>query len=245
MNTPIDPLAQENRPQINEQRRRLAKAGLSAPVVIGALLSRPVLADAPHHCTISGQLSGNTSTHDQSIKCNSLGTKKASDWVLLWRNWSGTNNDFYIINNIRKPYAYARDFGSSPNSLTQFEGAYRAIANNANVTTRAATVLEVLLGHVPTYDIVAGTFSLTEVDPNYTLTPRKPARASLLLGQEALVAYLNAIADAPNFPLDKGEVVTIFNSIYNTGSYAINSGTKTGIWYPADVLAYFQSLHSL
>ena len=33
MNTPIDPKDQENRPQINEQRRRLAKGGLAAPCI--------------------------------------------------------------------------------------------------------------------------------------------------------------------------------------------------------------------
>jgi hypothetical protein len=72
MNTPIDPQAQENRPQINEQRRRLTKGGLAAPIVVGALLSRPVLGAAPHNCTISGQLSGNVSTHTQG-DCTLLG----------------------------------------------------------------------------------------------------------------------------------------------------------------------------
>ena len=74
MNTQIDPQAQEIRPQINQQRRRLAKAGLAAPVVIGTLLSRPVLAEAPHHCTISGQMSGNASPRlGDNVECNTLG----------------------------------------------------------------------------------------------------------------------------------------------------------------------------
>ena len=73
MNTPIEPNTPDTRPQVNEQRRRLTKGGLAAPVVMGTLLSRPVLGAAPHHCTISGQVSGNMSTHDQSILCSNLG----------------------------------------------------------------------------------------------------------------------------------------------------------------------------
>ncbi len=89
MNTPIDPQDQENRPQINEQRRRLAKAGLAAPVVMGALLSRPVLgANAPHNCTISGKLSGNTSTHGEEVVCSTLGLSPG-----YWKNHTAAWGD--------------------------------------------------------------------------------------------------------------------------------------------------------
>ena len=80
MNTPIEPNTPDTRPQVNEQRRRLTKGGLAAPVVMGTLLSRPVLGAAPHHCTISGQVSGNMSTHDQSILCSTLG-RSPSNWA--------------------------------------------------------------------------------------------------------------------------------------------------------------------
>ncbi len=77
MNTPIDPQDQENRPQINEQRRRLAKGGLAAPIVVGTLLSRPVLGATPWKCTVSGQLSGNVSGHETET-CTSLGKSYAT-----------------------------------------------------------------------------------------------------------------------------------------------------------------------
>ncbi len=86
MNTPIDPQAQETPPQINEQRRRLAKVGLATPVVIGTLLSRPVLG-AAHNCTISGQLSGNVSTHTQG-DCSELGTSHTQ----LIKDYKNANN---------------------------------------------------------------------------------------------------------------------------------------------------------
>lgn len=69
MNTLIEPKDQDSLPQIDEQRRRLSKGGLVAPIVLGTLLSRPVLGAAPYNCTISGKLSGNTSSHGQPVSC--------------------------------------------------------------------------------------------------------------------------------------------------------------------------------
>lgn len=69
MNTPIEPNVQDTRSQVDEQRRRLAKGGLVAPIVLGTLLSRPVLGAAPYNCTISGQISGNVSSHGEDQPC--------------------------------------------------------------------------------------------------------------------------------------------------------------------------------
>jgi hypothetical protein len=73
MNTPIEPKAEITHPQVDEKRRRLAKGGLAAPIVLGTLLSRPVLGAAPYNCTISGQMSGNVSSHGEPVSCRSLG----------------------------------------------------------------------------------------------------------------------------------------------------------------------------
>ncbi len=54
--------------QPNVMRRRLTKGGLATPVVLASLASKPVLADfnlgVPWNCTLSGQLSGNMSGHE-------------------------------------------------------------------------------------------------------------------------------------------------------------------------------------
>ena len=55
----------------NETRRRLTKSALAGSVILGSLLSRPVLG-APYHCTVSGQLSGNLSNHTAE-PCFNLG----------------------------------------------------------------------------------------------------------------------------------------------------------------------------
>ncbi len=72
MNNPIEHSTPEASPKIDQQRRRLAKGGLAAPVVIGTLLSRPVLGATPWKCTVSGQLSGNVSGHETET-CAALG----------------------------------------------------------------------------------------------------------------------------------------------------------------------------
>ncbi len=50
---------------VDLNRRRLTKASLATPAVLGFLTSRTVLGqDVPWNCTISGQVSGNVSTHE-------------------------------------------------------------------------------------------------------------------------------------------------------------------------------------
>jgi hypothetical protein len=66
-------------------RRRLARGGLAGTVVLSSLISRPVLGNfnnpnTPYDCTISGQLSGNTSPRaGDGVTCSSLG-KSPSEW---------------------------------------------------------------------------------------------------------------------------------------------------------------------
>lgn len=65
-------------PPVNEARRKLTKAGLAVPAVLGVLASKPVLA-VPWKCTVSGQVSGNVSGHEAEV-CSNLG-RSANGWV--------------------------------------------------------------------------------------------------------------------------------------------------------------------
>lgn len=64
-------------PPVNEGRRKLTKAGLAVPAVLGTLASKPVLARVPWKCTVSGQTSGNVSGHE-SESCANLGQGRQS-----------------------------------------------------------------------------------------------------------------------------------------------------------------------
>lgn len=72
-------------PPVNEARRKLTRAGLAIPAVLGTLASKPVLANVPWKCTISGQVSGNVSGHEQET-CTSQGQGRAT----LLTDYQGT-----------------------------------------------------------------------------------------------------------------------------------------------------------
>lgn len=50
-------------------RRRVAKSGLAIPVVLSTLGSKPVFGEVAYNCTISGQMSGNTSAPGPPVVC--------------------------------------------------------------------------------------------------------------------------------------------------------------------------------
>lgn len=64
---------QTNQPLVDSTRRRLTQGGLAVPVVLATLAGKNALAAAPYNCTVSGMLSGNTSSHGKPVSCNSLG----------------------------------------------------------------------------------------------------------------------------------------------------------------------------
>lgn len=66
----------ENKP-VDLSRRRLAKGGLAAPIVLASLVSKNALANPAYRCTISGQLSNNYSpvpadgtNRNSSVSCD-------------------------------------------------------------------------------------------------------------------------------------------------------------------------------
>lgn len=53
----------------NHSRRHFTKTGLGVGAVIATLASQPVLGAVPYNCTISGNTSGNVSSHGQPMSC--------------------------------------------------------------------------------------------------------------------------------------------------------------------------------
>ncbi len=220
-------------PQVDVSRRRLTKAGLVAPAVLGTLASRQVLGAAPYNCTISGMQSGNVSSHGEPVSCATLGSSPAT-YLAAWP----LDSDFYVHNAIHQNVAGARNFQGSPKSApTHFANAYRAHTISPS-DNRTATVLEVLLGYVPTYDNNWGYSPIA--DTNVQLQVRSGFTDSgFALGQEAIAAYLNA-ADQTKYPITQSDVVAMFNAVIVTGGIYDPLGAN---WNASQVLAYFKSLH--
>jgi hypothetical protein len=226
MNTPKDPITSEAQPLVNEQRRRLTRGGLAAPVVLGTLLSKPVLGAVAHNCTTSGNASGNVSTHTQGT-CSALGAGDITFWlkatptdcVTFWKSvipsWSQVISD----NN-----SNTRVFGNTLKVGLKFSAVYQPFdGGNAN----AVRLFNVLKGNV-----AGGIAGTTNIE----------------LGQEAVVALLNSLHGTyggNKFPLSPTDVVKMFNDVVNGGNYLVENCTGINCsWNAATVLDYFKSLHS-
>ncbi len=225
-----------NAGQPDALRRRLTQGGLAAPVVLATLLSKPVLGAAPHNCTISGQISGNLSTHEQGV-CTTLGSSPSVYAALAPASWPTSAGFLDWTSQFRR---YSVDFPDAPKSqFTKFRDAFEKVSPT-NVVSKA-TVRDVLVGCVTKLQV------LTACNPGWILRVKvgggflSDEALALSLGQETLTACMNAIANAPNFPLSLSNVVSMFNAvIVFGGTYNVAPGVN---WNATQVRDYFQSLH--
>lgn len=239
---------QTTQPPINAARRRLTQAGLAAPVVLATLASKNALATAPYNCTISGQLSGNTSTHGNTVNCNTLGhspgywrqTQHCDDW-----SYSSYFQGSGMVDGNFKPIKCPTLDGSKQSS----EGTLFTTAGFAKVFKCTDTTATVTHGHT------TSTSTVVEIacygDANF---PSGPGDATLLqvvcnggndaglasLGRAAVASLLNAYRFAPNYPLTPNDVVQMFNAVCKGGTYQVN---PTTFWTGDQVKAYFESLY--
>ncbi|HYP67191.1 MAG TPA: hypothetical protein VEP67_02945 [Thiobacillaceae bacterium] len=207
-------------PQVDVNRRRLTRAGLAAPGVLGILASRQVLGAAPYQCTISGQVSGNTSPGGPATRETCVIGDSRSTW-LLTLTWP-------VISR-----------GTLPNSGCQFNGSLvrgtnfngylgliNAFYNSAgggtcNVGTSSssnpATMLQVL-----------------NTDPSVQTGEQ------FQLGRATVVSLLNSYKYAPNYPVNAATIIEMFNATFNGGTYPA-SGTVN--WSRTQVITYLTSLY--
>lgn len=141
-------------PKINEGRRKLTKVGLAVPAVLGTLASKPVLANVPWKCTISGQVSGNVSGHENET-CNTLGSShaelsttfstnqatKLSDLfsgLTVFFHWNGTTNSLTTASSDPEATVYQILSSTAPTGL---EYAQKAVVILLNAKSIADTTL--------------------------------------------------------------------------------------------------------
>lgn len=179
---------------VDQGRRRFTRGGFVAPVVLGSLISKPVLgAGVPYICSISGKMSGNTSApRHRDVHCDELGRspgywKNHTDWVGYQRGDGkcpapkGTNFE----------QAFGVDaFRSHECIVYESSGTYPS-------GSRPATMLQVLQ---------AGGGGI------------KP------LGRAAVASLLNASSPAysSSYPLTPSEVVRLFKGVYQGGTVQVN-----------------------
>jgi len=186
MNTPTQPTDQDTLPKVDQRRRMLAKGGLVAPIVLGTLMSRPVLGAAPYHCTISGKLSGNVSPRPgANTPCKDLGRSPG-----FWGNQGGAHAQAWAP--ILQTALFSSVFADAYPGLTL----HQVVQNTGNGINNP------------------------------------------MLGRAAVASYLNAY-HMLNYPLTQIQIVTMFNAVYNGGTYQVS---PTVFWNAEDVKNYFHSL---
>ena len=245
MNTPIETQSETTLPQVDEKRRRLAKGGLAAPIVLGTLLSRPVLGAAPYNCTTSGQMSGNVSSHGTEVDCNTLG-RSPGYWRQPQKDWPVYTYGSGMIADNFKPIAIPTSDGSKQSTEgTLFTTA--GFAQGFQIAAETTTMTVKKRGKTQTVtetDYKVASYPDVSLGGNATLLQIVAAEGNdnklVSLGRAAVASLLNAYHYAPNYPLTPGEVVAMFNAVYAGGTYQVNATT---VWDRDQVMTYFESLY--
>jgi hypothetical protein len=218
--------------RVNASRRNFAKSGAAAPVVLGSLLSKPALAIQPYNCTISGQMSGNTSARPNAVNCKTLGKSPG-----YWK----TNGAW--------PTGVTK--GNSPAANCSFGGSKGTNFNG--FSSGGATLMDAFRYRADTS--ACNCYGLR--DPAFT-TCQSTFKASMLqvlntpgglndtmiyaLGRATVATILNALSVGPDYPITAAQAIKMFNAVAPlNGRYQVNS---TVSWDANQVLTYFQSLYS-
>jgi len=211
----------------DQLRRRLARGGMAGTVLLGSLISRPVLGNGsgpPYDCTISGQLSGNMSPRTgDGIACNSLG-KSPAQWITsVWP--SGVTK------------------GSMPTAtVSPFPHPFPGLGTYFNLVLGFATSF--------TYDTNGSVVYSTVNDRQATLLQvlQSPNADPLFnFAREAIAALLNAIhgnVGPAEYPLTQAEVVAMYNAVHrnSTDLFVVNTSIS---WNRGQVETYFRSLRAV
>lgn len=241
VSTPVDANAvSPGKDRVNLSRRRFARSGAAAPVVLGSLMSKPALASIPYNCSISGQMSGNTSARIRIADCKTLGKspgywKNNSGWPapyvqgsLPYGTCSYTSVGLPTLTRgtvfgglVAGKFALKNSFlfkceGTSPNFVCKVYGSRDpgfVTCNSAN----KATLLQVL-------NAGGGT--------NENMVYE--------LGRITVASILNSKSNA-DFPLTVEQIVEMFNAVIDGGTYTARPGVT---WTDAQVVAYLKSLYT-
>lgn len=201
---------------VDENRRNLTKGGLAVPIVLATLASKNALAtSAPYNCTISGKLSGNTSSHGQDQPCNVGRTPGYwKNHTTSWCTWS-TGQKFG---------GSTADGATLPSSFW-----YKTVNNQKTwVSPGTAGAIEATLLQVIDASFVNG-------DQGDAGKPYSD------LGRHVIAAVLNFYClNLPfTYPIRPSEAIAMYVQVYNTGSYSPKPGVY---WTAAQCSAYLKSL---
>lgn len=214
-------------------RRRFTRAGAAAPVVLGSLISKPVLASGdspPYNCTISGQMSGNMSSHPNTVDCKTLGRSPG-----YWKN---------------HPFPSGFTAGDLPAANCSFTGLVKgttfngftmgtSVLGNAFKRSASGGACLVIDAREAAYGAISNSSKATMLQVLNTGGGLNDSSLKAL-GRATVASLLNSVAFAPTYPLTPAQVIAMFNAVFMGGTYPVNPTTS---WNADQVKAYFESLY--
>ena len=202
MNTPTQPKDQDTRPKVDQRRRMLAKGGLAAPIVLGALMSRPVLGAAPYHCTISGQMSGNVSPRPGAdTNCASLGKSPA-----YWRDLAAFGTTGVNKTALFTSLGFVDTYWKRNNN----QRLVAPNANNSQVATLQQVLANLIANNNPPTNVPLGRAAIASYLNAIEFAPNYP------LSKEEVVAMFNATIGGGTYMngWNSAQVLAYFESLY-------------------------------
>ena len=219
--------------QPDAMRRRLARGGVAGTVVLGSLISRPVLGAVPYHCTCSGQMSGNTSRKPDDTQCNTLGKSPG-----YWKNHL---------------FPGGLIAGDLPSNTCSFSGKVKGTLFSGGYSVGGATFANAFK-----YKALSGACNVLDPNsPDFSSTSDKATMLQVLwapgglndtqiyaLGRAAVASLLNTFQFAGSYPLTAKQVIDMFNAVYTgNGKYTIPGSNPVVMWDRDQVKTYFESLY--
>lgn len=215
---------------VDVSRRRFAKGGAAAPVVLGSLLSKPALATQPYNCTVSGQMSGNASPRPGKVDCKTIGKSPG-----YWKN-AGT----WPAGTLK---------GNSPTAACSFGGnkgtVFGGFASGGQTLIDAFRYKAEASG-CNTYGLRDSAFASCTSKATMLQVLNSPGGLNdtmiYALGRATVATILNSLNVGTDYPITVAQAIKMFNAVAPLGGkYQVNA---TVSWDANQVMAYFQSLYS-
>lgn len=215
---------QERSDQPDQGRRRFARAGAAAPVVLGSLASKPVLGSSVStYCSVSGQMSGNLSRRlPDEVSCADSGQDLAF--------WTG-DGALWPESKISRGTA---DTNGKVTGGTSFNG---FTVDNTSLAGVFFVSGGKLVG-APKGNSEATPATMWDV---LTLSPQNNGGISAdlhSLGKATVISLLNAFTYT-GYPVWPERIATMFNATWNGGAYVVGGFH----WSQLKVTSYLESLY--
>ena len=244
------PMPEPGHRVVDASRRRLVRSGLAAPVVLGSLVSKPVLGADLYICTLSGHASGNASAHlTEGVDCsvgNDLAFWLANAWpsgfdkgglpdaaCAFGDGSDGTAGKGTVFNGtggLADAFYYSAVAASDGTQTAASPGKSPARVGKWRATVESTADATSCLVNTSSGEPASMHQVLASTDPDDLFR----------LGRATVVSLLNEALLGSSYPVSQARIVAMFNAVKDGGSYHVD-GANLDLTQ-AGVIGYLEKL---